>query len=167
VRRIALALALLGCGSPPTGNCTDAIPYEGAPGASLSVRGDGGAPWADGEAVAFELGPQGGFMVQPVLVLDPAEVPPDTLAAPLPEHLCARIEVENVDPTGGTRFEGFDTFTLSVPFRRDAGTGRYESPVLANQLRWSPLPPGTAYRFAAVARFEDFAAEVQRELTLR
>ena len=168
MKRLAAALALLlaGCMSPPAG-CIDAVLYEGAPSASLSVRDEGGGFWEDGAAVALELGPQGGFMVQPILVLDPAELPPGMLGGATPERLCARIEIENDDPSGGARFEGFGTFTLSVPFTRDSASGLYESPTLANQLRWSPLPSGTAYRFAAVARFPGFAAEVQRELTFR
>ena len=166
MRHLATALLLVGCVSPSP-NCADAVLHEGAPSAALTVRDESGAAWRDGDAVALELGPQGGFMVQPILVLDPAELPPDVIGGPAPERLCARIEIENVDPSGGTRFEGFGTFTVSVPFLRDADIGRYESPALLNQLRWSPLPTGTAYRFAAVARFEGFAAEVQRELTFR
>lgn len=165
-RLLPLLVVLAGCGEPPPTTCSDVMVFEGAPTAMLEVRSEGGAAWVDGGEVSLDLGGQGGFMVQPVLVLDPSGLP-DAIGTPAPERLCSRVEIDNVDPTGGDRFNGFTALTLPVLFTRNAVSGRYESPVLANQLRWSPLPPGTGYRFVAVARFDGFAAAVAHDLRFR
>jgi hypothetical protein len=167
LRIVALLSLALGCGEPPPLTCSEGLFFEGAAAHALEVRSEGGTSWTDGAEVPLELGGQGGYMVQPVLMLDPTLLPAGTLGEPLPERLCARVEIDNVDPTGGDRFNGFTMLTLPVRLERNPVTGRYESPTLANQLRWSPLPPGTEYRFTAVARFETFAASVTRDLRFR
>lgn len=163
-RLVLVALLLVGaCGSPPPEDrCSAITPFVGDAVESLGIATASGVPWTDGGAVTLDLGGQGGFMVQPVLSIDPATLTPGLIADPPPTTLCARVEIDNVDPTGGDRFTGFESLTLPVAFRRNAVTGRYDSPTLANQLRWSPLPPGTEYQIIAVARFEDFAASVTR-----
>lgn len=161
--RTALFVLFVGaCGSPPPTTCADLTPYAGDPTVELGIASEDGTPWTDGSNVTLDLGGQGGFMVQPVFSFDATvlgETPPD--------RVCARVLIDNIDPTGGDRFTGFETLTLDMPFRRNMVTGRYETSVLFNQLRWSPLPPNTGFRLTAVVRTETFAAEATRDVLLQ
>jgi hypothetical protein len=160
---LLLSLALLaGCDSPVPFTCGDFVPYAGAPTVEVGIATEAGIPWTEGGDVSLDLGGQGGFMVQPVLSLDPS-----AFGETAPERACARVEIDNIDPTGGDRFTGFETLTLDLPLRRNVVTGRLETAVIFNQLRWSPLPPNTAFGMSVVVRTETFAASVMREVLLQ
>ncbi len=171
--RFVLALVVLAlcglaasCGSPPPGNCVSHEPFRGDPEAAAILLTMEGDPWVDGEEVAFTMGGQGGFMVQPVIAIDPRTLPEGALPSPLPERLCTDVEIDNIDPTGGDRFVGFETLQLSIPLRLNAITGRYESAAILDQLRWTTLPPGTAFGITVVVRAERFAASAAHEVLL-
>jgi hypothetical protein len=159
---LALLVALaIGCGSEPPSMICDVTPASGDPTVEATISSPDGTTWTDGGDVLLELGGQGGYMVQPVL-----ELPPEVVPASV-DRICARVELDNIDPSGGERFVGFETLTLDLSFRRNEITGRYESAPILNQLRWSPLPPATAFRLVAVIRAESFVAAVTRDVLLQ
>ena len=159
---VLLALALAGCGGDPPSMICDVTPASGDPTVAAILSSPDGEAWTDGGDVSLDLGGQGGYMVQPVLELAPEDVPAGT-----GEQLCARVELDNVDPSGGDRFVGFETLTVELAFRRNAVTGRYETAPIFDQLRWTPLPPGTPFRLIAVIRAETFVASVTRDVLLQ
>ena len=61
-------------------------------------------PWSNGETVTYVWGPQGGTMIQPVLSIDGALAP----GAP-----CVIVELQNIDPAGGGRYDSGPGFTLA------------------------------------------------------
>jgi hypothetical protein len=163
----AVAMLCSACGDVPPASCLDLDPFRGEPNVEASLLTADGAPWTEGGEVSFEMGGQGGFMVQPVIAIDPSSLAPGTLPTPLPERLCTDVEIDNIDPTGGDRFVGFETLNLSVSLRLNAITGRYESTAIFDQLRWSSLPLGTAFGITVVVRAEAFAASSAYEVVLR
>lgn len=169
IHRSAVLLLVLvaGCADPAPSTCVDLEPFRGEPSAQAILLSVGGEPWIEGGEVAFEMGGQGGFMVQPVVAIDPSALPPGTLPAPLPERLCTDVEIDNIDPTGGDRFVGFETLNLSIALRLNSVTGRYESAAIFDQLRWTSLPAGTAFGITLVVRAETFAASAAYEVALR
>lgn len=158
---LVLSLAAAGCGEAPPSMICDVTPSSGEPTLEASLRSPDGEAWTDGGEVTLDLGGQGGYMVQPVI-----ELPGDVVAGS-PERVCARIELDNVDPSGGDRFVGFETLTLDLAFQRNDVTGSYRTAPILDQLRWSPLPPGTPFRLIAVVRGETFVASVTRDVVLR
>lgn len=169
IPRPALLLLTLvtACGEPAPSTCVALEPFRGDPAVEAILLTADGDPWVEGGEVAFEMGGQGGFMVQPVIAIDPRTLPPGTLPAALPERLCTDVEIDNIDPTGGDRFVGFETMNLPITLRLNAVTGRYESPAIFDQLRWTSLPAGTAFGITVVVRAEAFAAAAAYEVMLR
>lgn len=164
---LSLVMLLSACGDPPPSSCIELDPFRGDPNVEAILLTSDGEAWIEGGEVTFEMGGQGGFMVQPVIAIDPDALPPGTLPTPLPDRLCTDVEIDNIDPTGGDRFVGFETLNLSVSLRLNAITGRYESTAIFDQLRWTSLPMGTAFGITVVVRAETFAASAAYEVMLR
>jgi len=155
------------CGDPPPSSCLDLVSFAGDPSTDAILLTPEGEPWIEGGDVSFEMGGQGGFMVQPVIAIDPSTLPAGALPTPLPDHLCTDVEIDNIDPSGGDRFVGFETLNLSISLRLNAITGRYESTAIFDQLRWTSLPAGTPFGITVVIRAETFAAGAAYEVLLQ
>lgn len=142
-------LVLAGCGGEPSGGRCSSTPYVGLVTDDLVVRDEGGTVWSDGTEVELIFGPQGGYMVTPVLEIDGA------LADG--ENPCLRVAVENADPGGSPIFDDFRVLETNRDFYRTLDGDLATGPIF-DQVRWAPVPSGTPLALTITIRGVDFAA---------
>ncbi|AKF09826.1 hypothetical protein DB32_006975 [Sandaracinus amylolyticus] len=145
-------------GGPLPSTCEDL--FEGEPELALEIgRITDGAftRWSDGDEVAFAWGPQGGTMIVPTLRAD-ASLDPDD------ETPCVSVEIANLEPEGGTAFEGFRGARVALAGARDGD--RVVVQDVFDQLGWIEIPRDTPLELDVVVRGRRAAAHGRVALTI-
>ena len=162
--------ALAACGnaapsSPDAGPQADGAPitcgagvlFEGEPTelAEVGTLADGVfTAWQSGDAVPFQWGFQGGVMITPTVRM------PSAIDAP--GERCVLVEIQHLEPDGGTVFESFRTFSTRLD-ATDAGGGlQLES--LFDQIGWTEIPRDTPLTLDVTIRGTRAAAHARLDL---
>ncbi|UJR86728.1 hypothetical protein [Sandaracinus amylolyticus] len=145
-------------GGPPPATCDDL--FEGEPALELEIGriADGAfTRWSDGDEIPFVWGPQGGTMIVPSVRADLALDPDD-------DTPCVSVEIANLEPAGGTAFEGFRGATFALTGSHQ--DGRVVVQDVFDQLGWIEIPRDTPLELEVVVRGRRAAARGRVALTI-
>ena len=147
-------------GAPPSCFGTRGF-FMGEPTLPLELgrsRGDTFEPWADGQEVPFVWGTQGGTMIVPTARASAS------LDASTGDTACVLLEVENLEPDGGTVFASYRGFMVSTPAGRDGDV--LEIRGFYDQLGNTEFPRGTPLDLVVTLRGSEAAARGRVRLSI-
>lgn len=139
--------------------CGGDVIFAGSPTENLEVGAlDNGTftAWRNGQEVPFVWGPQGGTMIVPTLRAESS--------LNRPGNQCVVVEIQNLEPMGGTAFAEFRTFAIRTNASRDGS--QFVVRDLFDQLGRMEFPRGTPLTIDVTLRGSQAAAHARLDLSV-